>query len=288
MSEKVGVFNRLCWGSSSPGTVELEFLEQSTLGLNEQWFNAGGLMGQLGEHSERTAQGTRRVEGNLRFCPTPVELDTLLAIITGTASTPFALATTGPTTHYWGANRDGTLYNYAGCFVNTAVFRASEGNPLTVELGIIGTDETVSGSFPAVAIDLTNTPYMLQEATCSLGGTGYNFSSFALQIDYGLEVKYRNSATPTVIKATKRTVTLGLPVSLGTASALYGSALAGIAASVTFTNSGCSCVFTMPAVQAPRQPLPFGQRGVLDFEWQGVCRKSGSTVELSIANDSTP
>ncbi len=103
-----------------------------------------------------------------------------------------------------------------------------------------------------------------------------------------LDVKYRNSNTPTQIKKVDRIVSLSLPISLGTDTALYGSSVAGVAATITLTNGNTSLVFSLAAVQAPKAPLPLGQRGILDFPWQGVARKSGSTLELVTTLDSTP
>jgi len=283
MSAAVGVFNRLCIAASSPGTVELPFLEGSTLGLNEQFIDSNFLMGTRGHQSERVRVGTRRVEGNLVLAPTPVELDTLLPYIlgangSGSGTVTYALAETVPS-FYLGALRGGSLYNYTSCKVDTARFTASEGSPLQLALSVIGADETVTGSFPSLTADETGGPFTLMDCTVTIGGTGYAVGSFELSISNALEARYRNSATITQLVATDRIIELNLPLSLGDASALYGASNP-VAVVATFTNGLRVLTFTFAAVQAPRQELPFGQRGILDLPWRGVARKTGSTLEL--------
>ena len=289
MADKVGVFNRLGWASgASTATVEFEFLEGSSLGLSENFIDVNALRGTRSHPSERVKRGTRRVDGNLSFAPTPLELDTLLPLILGGTKTTntIPLAETVPE-HDWLAVRDGTIWHYNGAKVDSATFSCSEGGPLQVSLSIIGKDEVAEGSMGSLTTDLTGGPYTLMECVATVGGTAYEFSAFELTISNALEAKFRNSATLTQIKATDRIVTVSLPVSQGDASALYGSALAGVAVVVTFTSGTRSLVFTMNKVQAPKSPLPFGQRGILDFPWQGVARKDGTTLELVTTNDST-
>jgi hypothetical protein len=295
MSDFAGVFNRLCYGTASPGTVEFQFLAGSTLGLAENIIDTDGMSGTRSHHAERTRQGTRQASGSIRLAPTPVELDTLLPLILGgtKSSTSFPLAESIPT-FYLGANRGapvgsgGILYNYPSNAVNRATFTASTGGPLELVLDTVGTDETVSGTFPSLTIDLTSGPYVLSDCVLTIGGTTYTFGQFQLTIDNHVEVKFRNSNTPTTLLATDRTVGISLPIPLiSSYSALYGTSLSGLAVVATFTNSINSSdvlTFSMPAVQAPRQPVPFGQRGILDLPWTGVARMSSTSAELAVTS----
>lgn len=290
MADKIGTFDRLGYGASSPATVEFHFLEGSTLGLNEQPpIDTNALRGTRSHTSERVRQGTRRVDGSLVFAPSPVELDTLLYLILGTAEAAdlFALAETVPS-FYLAADRNGTLYNYSSCKVNRATFEGSEGTPINLAVEVIGTDETITGSFASLSADVASQPYVFHDATLSVGGQAYNFRRFALTIDNALEVVYRNSATPTAIHATDRTVSVGLALPLGDASAAYASAVSSaVAVTLTFTNGARSILFSMPACHAPRAPIPFGIRGAIDFDWQGIARRTAASLELVTTSDST-
>ena len=290
MADKVGVFNRLGWASgASTATKEFMFLEGSSIGANENFIDANYLHGSRSHVSERVRRGNRTIGGNLQFAPTPVELVTLFPLILGgaAAGTTFALAETVPA-HDWLAVRDGTIWHYNGCVVESATFNASEGGPLTCSVNVKGKDEVQEGSMAAVAPDVTAGPYTLMDCVLTAGAVTYQFSSIEIQIQNHIETKFRNSVTATQLAATDRTVTVSLPVSQGDASALYGSALAGLAVVATFTNGAFSCVFTFVAVQAPKAPLPFGQRGIMDFPWRGVARQTAATKELIVTNDSTP
>jgi hypothetical protein len=289
VADKVGVFNRLGWATSgTTASAEFEFLEGSTLGITESFIDVNALRGTRAHGSERVRRGNRRVDGTLVFAPTPLELVTLLPLILGgtQSGTSYPLAESLPSCTWLGV-RDSTVYNYTGCVVETATFTASEGGPMTVSVTLVGKDEAAAGSMGSAAIDVTTQPFTLMDAAVSVGGSAREVSAFELTIQNVLEVKYRNSLTPTQIVATDRIITLSLPISLGDGSALYGSALAGVAASVTLTNGTVSLALAMTKVQAPKEPLPLGQRGILDFPWRGVARKDGSTAELTVTLDST-
>lgn len=291
MADKVGVFNRLGYAATgvSTATAEFEFAEGSTLGLVENFIDTNQLRGTRSHGSERVRRGTRRVEGQINMAPTALDLVTWLPLIYGgtPVSTSYPLGESLTLFNLFPV-RDATVYTCSDCIVDSATFSAQEGGPLQMSLSLIGKDETAAGSMGSAAVDVTTQPFVLHDVVVSIGGTAREVTSFELTVQNAVETKYRNSATPTQLKATDRTVTVSLPVSLGDHSALYGSAIAGVAVVATFTNGATSLAFTLAAVQAPKEPLPFGQRGILDLPWRGVARKSGSTLELTTVLDSTP
>jgi hypothetical protein len=293
VADKVGVFNRLQYAASgvTTGATEFEFLEGSAIGLTEQFWDPSGLRGTRSHVSERVRRGTRRVDGTINMAPTPVELATLLPLILGgtPSGTSYPLGESLTLFNLFPI-RDGAVYTASDCAVESATFYASESGPMQLSLTVVGKDEVLTGSAGSLSPDITTGPFVLADTTgaVSVAGSTREISSFELTIRNNLEVKYRNSLTPTQIKATDRIITLALPISLGTDSALWGSSVAGVAATITLTNSAVSLAFSLAAVQTPKAPLPFGQRGILDFPWQGVARKSGSTLELVTTLDSTP
>lgn len=291
MADKVGYANRLGYSATGAGTAtaEFEFLEGTSLGLSENFIDTNGIRGTRSHGSERVRRGTRRVDGNILMAPTPVELATLLPLIFGgtPSGTSYPLGESLTLFDLYGV-RDGTVYTYDECAVESATFSATEGGPMQLSMQVVGKDETAAGSMGSVSVDLTTQPFVLHDAAVSVASSSREVSAFELTIQNVLEVKFRNSATPTQIKATDRIVTLSLPISLGTDGALYGSAVGGVAATITLTNGAVSLAFSMTKVQAPKGPLPLGQRGILDFPWRGVARKDGSTLELTTVLDSTP
>lgn len=291
MADKVGAYNRLGWAlNATTATAEFEYLEGTQLGVQEEFLDTNGMRGTRSHIAARVRRVRRSVQGNINFAPTPAELDTLLYLALGTqkSGNTIALAEAVPS-HYWIAVRDGTTYNYSGCVVETCRISASEGGPLQLSLSVQGVDEAASGSIGSNTIDdSTGGPYVMSDGAVTVGGTSYEFDSIEIVIQNRLEVKYRNSVTPTQIKAIDRMVTVALPFSQGDASALYGSAVGGVTVVATFTNATCSCAFSFTKVAAPKNPLPFGQRGILGLPWQGVARQAtDGTKEIVVTNDST-
>jgi hypothetical protein len=292
MADKVGVFNRLQYATSgsTTGTAEFEFLPGSTLGLTEQFVDANQLRGTRSHSSERVRRGNRRVDGVINMCPTPVELVTLLPLIYGgtPSGTSYPLGESLTLFNLF-AIRDGTVYTYEDCAVETATFSATEGGPMQLSMTVVGKQETASGTAGATTLlDLTTQPFVLMDAVATVASSSRQIAGFSLTVRNFLEVKYRNSTTPTQIVATDREVTLDLPISFGTDSALYGSALAGVAVSLALTNGNCSLTWSATKVQAPKNPIPIGERNIIDFPWRGVARKDGTTLELTTVLDSTP
>lgn len=288
MSESVGTFDKI-WISADDSTyVGLEFLSGSTLGLSENLLDPNGIRGVRGHQYERVRRGTRQTGGTLLFNPTPADLDILLPWILGAAesSDTFALAET-VSARYIKASRDGTVHKYDGLKVNAATFSASEGSLLQLAVEVVGVDEA-SASAPAVAI-VDDAPYVMMDGTATIAGDTVAFRSIEVGIQNQLETRYNNSATPSSVHAVDRLVTVGLQLPFGDQSSLYGSSSAFPGAQVvaTFTNSTKSLSFTMVKVQVPRTPNELGNRAARNLNWRGVARRSGTTQELVVTNDST-
>ena len=82
------------------------------------------------------------------------------------------------------------------------------------------------------------------------------------------------------------TVQVYTPYTSSESATLYGQNYAGAAATLTFTNGNTSLSFSMPALQTPDiTPVAVG-RGEVVLRMTSVARKSGSTAELTVTNDS--
>lgn len=292
MAEKMGVFSKLYLspGEADSGTyAQIEFLEGSSLGLTEQFLDSNGMTGSRFRLAERTRRGTRQTQGQLTLAPTPAELDLLLPWCTGgTKSGDIIDPAESVPSRCLRADRDGTVELYDGLVVSNFSLSASEGSILQMAISLAGKDEASSTTPTSpTAIDTTAGPYVFHDCALTVGGTTYPFRQFGLSCDNMLETRFNNSVTPTSIRSTgfAPQVQLGLP--LGDASALYGSALGGVAVVATFTNGARSLTITIAAAQAPRTPKPFGTRQMLTLDWGATVRKSGSNPIVRFTNDST-
>jgi hypothetical protein len=289
MAAALGTNVKVGLGSTSTVDQPVEVLSES-IALQEQFIDPAGLRGTRSHPSERVRRGTRQVAGTIVACPTPLEWDYWLPKIAGGTKTvnTIDLAETLPS-FYVAVDRQVKVPVYSGCVVSRATLSAAVGGPLQLSVDILGIDESVgaAASFPSLSFDVTGGPYVLSDLALSVGGTTYQCFSFELTVDNVLQPEWFNSEAITRISATDRAVGVVIDAPYGDASALHGTALAGVALSAVFTNSTRSLTITAPAVQAPRNSATSAGRGEIMLRWAGVARKSGSTAECSFVNDST-
>lgn len=291
MASALGVKSKLMIGATSTVDIPLEYTGGG-IKLQENFVDTGGIRGTVSHTSERVRRGTRMVTGNFTMTPNAVELDSLLPWILGTAESADAFALSDVNlSRYVSIDRETKVFVYDGCVVSSATFSASEGGPLTLSLSLMGIDETVNntGTQPTFTLNVASGPFMMSDCVASVGGTGYAFQSFSLTIENMQEPKYFNSNTVSRFNKIDRTVTWALEFPYGDASAIYASAIAGVACVATFTNAaatGLVLTFTSSKVQTPRESPNDGGREEIILPWVGVARREGSTLELTTTNDS--
>jgi tail tube protein len=302
--EFIGVSDRLFWGVSanpltnSIGTLEVEFQEGSTFGLDEEYIDTQGFQtGSRGRHQERVRGGAYQSNGHVITTPDPIELDKYLPLFMGTnassgagSTSPFYLGETLPSSYFGllrGGNNSGltnNFYNYLNCFCTRATISAAARGPMRLDMTFVGQSEDVTtqtGIPGGVSLDLNSGPYTLMDLALTVGGTSIPCDAFEVTIDNFVEVKFRSGQLyPLAFAPTNRAVTIDIPLPLGVSYAtIYGQSLVGgLAAVATFTNSQNNNTFVihLPAIQAPRDPLPFAERGILSLPWRGVARKTGN------------
>lgn len=240
---------------------------------------------------ERNLESIKRVGGQLVMQPNVVELGLLLPWIFGAAGSgagtvTYALADTIPT-RYVHIDRVAKVFEYAGVGVDSATFRASQGEPLELELDCIGQTETVdnAGTFPALSIDLTTRPWMFHNLVLSIAGTTYNTRDFTCTVNNHIDrERFFNSQTLTAVNAMDRDITISATLPYGDATAVYTSGMAagGVAAVATFTNVDSDVLtLTFVKVAAPSlSPVVEGPRSEVMLRWQGSAFKSSTTEPL--------
>jgi hypothetical protein len=276
--------------SADPVTKRFDFQRESLVQLIEHR-DTNGLRGTRSHSVERNLESLKRVGGQLILQPNVVELGLLLPWIFGAAGSgsgtvTYALAETIPT-RYVTIDRVAKVFTYAGVGVDTATFRASQGEPLELELDCIGQTETVgnSGTFPAIDIDLTTKPWMFHNLALSIAATTYNTRDFSLTVSNFIDrERFFNSQTLTAVNAMDREITISATLPYGDASAVYTSGMAagGVAAVATFTNSDSDVLtFTIVKAAAPSlSPVVEGPRSEVFLRWNAVCFKSSTTEPL--------
>jgi hypothetical protein len=291
MAAVMGYASQLGIDTANPVTKRFDF-RSSTLGMDEEMVDTGGLRGELAHTIDRNRSGRRRINGDITLNPSPVELALLLPWVYGAV----ASGTTFPlgqafTDRYVTIDKGAKVPVYSGCRVNKAVFRASEGGPLELVLSVVGVDETLgnAASFPVLAIDATTTPFLLQDCVLTANGAAAQSKMFELTIDYAIDVeRFLMNPTVTALNPTDRIITVGLNVPYGDYVSLYGTGQGGIAINATFTNGLVSLALDFVKVVFPRKPIAVEGRGEIMLPLQGTAKKSGATLELVTTLDSTP
>lgn len=291
MALTAGYVGKLGISASNPVDQQFDFISESVMkrGTNIDHL---GLRGTRSHSSERVRSSNFSVGGTISMQPCPEELALLLPWILGAnaSGTTFALAETLPS-RYVTIDRGAKVFTYAGCKVARATFTASEGSPLSLDLEIVGTTETVgnSGTFPSLTPNDTP-PFMFHDAVASLVSSSRSFKSFRCVVDNGLLVAYNNSQSASFIEAGDRVVSVDMTTPYSSSETdLYGQAVAGAAATVTFTNGNYSCAFAFAALQVPdNSPTITTKNGEVVLSLSGIARRTTATRELIVTLDSTP
>ena len=290
----MGMWRQSRFGSAASGTtVSVEYEVTSfTPRMNENLFNASGARGTRGKQSERVVQGTRAPGFDVTLQPNSVELDTILPWIFGGSESvdSFPLAETLPT-FSWIVDMGGTArWYWETCTVNKAVFSATQGGPLELQLSVEAlTHSTDSTAFGASTVSVVP-PYMFYESSSALVVNSQTLGHYSckLTVDNALDTgKHLNSQTRHSTPTRDRMVTWEFEGPYSTISALFGLAATGVPVTATFTKSGRSVAFSSLKVCFPREFPQVQPPEEYHLSIVGEAHRSGTTQELTTTNDST-
>lgn len=194
-------------------TRQFEF-QSCSLNKRQQLVRSQGIRGQRAPSGDTTQPGTYAVSGSVMLVPRPDDLDFLLPYILGAAEDTdlFAMAESLPDLV---ATIDKQVYveTYRGLRVARAIFRSSQGQPLTLELQLEGTTKdniAAAGTFPSITSTLSaKLPYVHHQATWTFDSTEIELNDLVLTIDNQLETDhYNNSQTRTRLPLGEPQITL--------------------------------------------------------------------------------
>lgn len=295
MSAAITTLARLGIGASAtedPVTQRLDFIDFSP-GVEDELRDLNGVRGKYAKDDARVRKNLTRVQPTLRCQPTAVELAALLPwIMDGTPSgTSYPLGNTTALRSVEYDPNGGSLWKMLNVAVDVATFKAAQGEPLDVSLEMVGRDYSVTGTFPAISLDLTTQPFLMVDCVLTIGGVATQFREFSLSIRKNIDRgRFFNSRTLTAQNKLRREIMWTFTVPYGDNTSLFGTAAsAGVAVVATFTNGATSLVFSSGAVRfKPRSPdAPFQQEVMLPLEGEAFS-SDGSAEVLTTTLDSTP
>ena len=249
-----------------------------------------GLMDPL---SSRVSQGQLMLDMTIRLRPTPLELTELLPLM------GFALDS-----GVWKLEEDideftviidrvAKVHTYATCKVNQFVLWGQVGQPVNLDLQIIGTSLTEgnAGTFSATAM-VTDAPYPFSGGTLTLKSSTRVFDRFQLASQHFLERQFENSLTANCIDMTRRETTLAtsLPYISGNTALLTTPMLTGTdgaAATLAFARGGqsTSIAFTH-ALPLARMPSIMNKQAIRLDKFYRLYR-TVSTKAYEVTHDDT-
>jgi hypothetical protein len=280
-------------GSSTPVGTRLDFASCGVV-LAEQILDFNGLRGTRSRDISRTRVGPRRVHGPISFeSPTRTEWTALLPWLFGAAGSSgnYSLGDSlASQAQYVVVDRVEKVFTYNGCMPDTGAIRSSQNGPVSLDLQIIGIDETVgaSGSFPALSIDTASAPFIHTDSAgaITIGGTAYPVRTFSTEIRNFVDANrfFNSQILSANANAMDRQIAVSLEMPYKEANAVYGIGNSGVAIIVTYTNGAHSMTLTFANVAFGRDTPPTPSRDNEEMlVVHGVAYASGATKELVVA-----
>jgi hypothetical protein len=194
---------------------------------------------------------------------------------------------------------DYDTFEFKNCCVDRWVLRSrapellERGEPdmLMLRLYIIGSDSAKGTSWPGSAPSLdTGTYYQFADcdAAVTLQGGARIIENFMIYGDNHIYARYVNSLVPHSLIPRDRDIGFRAQVPWNSGNvALYNITLAGATATVKFTTSTKSTLFTFGVLQWPIETPIINGKQEVPLIVNAQARKVGSTNELVVTNDNT-
>lgn len=287
----MGWASKMGVGATS-ATLQIEFLSEDVR-KEKPLVESPGMRGTRSHVGESVGYGPYVVTGSLTLEPRPEELAFFLPyILGGTApgSTPWAVGDSLPS-FFAQIDRVAKVFSYAGMSVDQARFssRAGVSPNLQLALNLEGKTEAIgnAGTFPSIANTLSvNAPFVHQGAVITVGGTERNVQNVEIGVNNALvKDRFMGQTTRAQLPPGDRVVTFTCE-SPFTADEidLYDLAVAGVAATVVYTNATHVLTFTLGNLKLPtRTPGVRGRTQETTFPLNFQAFKVGSTAELTVA-----
>ncbi len=288
----VGTLSQCAIGIGTP-TVAFEY-KNFGLMLHQEIIPTNGIRGTHNHPAERTRLGKAICSGGISLQPGPHDIDTLMPLITGTVkngSNQFPLAETLLAFNTV-VDRVVKVYTYANCYVDRCVIRASQGEPIDLELQVESLTETIANAGTFAGTFNYQSPYVWYDGALTVGGTAYQFLECVITIDNHLKKdRFMNSVTRTDLPFLDRTIEaeLRLPATTDQATLLAYTGITAESFSLVFTQGIDSLTIASSAFQIePQAPTTPGREELL-LPLRGQFRSSsaGTVPSLTVTNIST-
>jgi len=277
-------------GIGTTSTVDLPLIfESENIARSQKYEDDRGITGTVQEYNEHARVTEEDYSGTIELPCTPDNLRYLLPPVLGAAAsgTSFPLAETVPA-RYLSIDRGARVFTYLGYF-GKMVIKGQAGQKIRMSVDFVGKSLSVdsAGTFPSLSMP-TNPPYAFQDVTLSLESSSRKPNDFELTIDRALDAVRRNALAPDIIQATALKVMLASTIQWNDDN--YDIlTTTGAAGSVTLTNGGLSCTFSMATLLADQKdPSIPDKTSLVPLKVNLQAKRTSSTAILVVTNDYTP
>ena len=263
-------------------------------GVNRELRDMNGSRGKYDKDTERVRENRVVVAPRLATEPTALELATILQWALGgtPAGTSYPLGDTAPTKFMRFDPNQGLKWDLTGVAVDALTLRSSSGEPLAVELDLVGqTFTNPVSAFPAGNLDITTQPFIFSDCVLTWNGSTRQIRDLSLRVANNIDRgRFLNSLTLTAINKLYRQIIWSISLPSGDYDSLWDSGMDvdGATLSAVFTNGTTSLSLVSTSVRFPaRNPdHPFQAEGFLTVE--GEAFSLAGATPLAVTLDSTP
>ena len=284
---------KLALGTTDPVDTGISFKDFDP-GVTREIRDTTGTRGSFFSDGIRQVENKQNVEPRLSCEPSTTELVYLMAWImsgtpTGTTTKTFPWSDTASVRNIHFKPTAGEEWFLGSVGVDNATFRASSGEPLSLDLDLLGrTFDATRTDFPVIAYDTTTQPWIMSNLVLVVGGVTRACREFSFTVRNGLDrTRHLNSLTLTAVQKLAGGFMVSIEVPSGDNGAQFWAAGVTVEAlTATFTNPTTSAVFTITIADVrlvPKSPN-FGQgaEGFLRLEGQAVRVGTNPPVTITI------
>jgi hypothetical protein len=296
MAGVYGMQTKLGIDTVNPVTARFDFVSESLV-KDEGIINANGLRGTLSHHVNRVRKGIQPITGTIGMNPTAAEWALLMPWVTdgtptGSPVVTYPLGDTA-TTRFVTIDRLSKVFTYASVGVDVLRVQGRRNEPITAELDLVATTETVAnaGTFPAINIIEGTHPFVFHDLVLSVNAVTVRPSEMTFTLNKMIDKdRFLNSQTLVTVQSQDREVMLNTKLPYGDYFALYdaGAPDGGVAAVATFTYAGTVMTFTFPAIVFPAKSPQIPGREEIFFDVDARAYRTDASAEVVITIDSTP
>lgn len=291
MAPSVTALGRLGIGATSTVDSALDYIDFNP-GVRRELRDMNGTRGKFSKDGNRVRVNRNTVTPRLRAEPTISEWTKYLPWITGgtpsgtpAVAYPLGNATVEKFVHWKPVA--GEAFLLTGVAVDVATLRAASGEPLALELDLVGRlYDAAPAAFPAISPDVVTQPFILSDLVLTVEGVERQCRDLFLSVRNNIDRnRHLNSLNLTTTQKLSRQVVFNVSVPSGDNVGLWDAGADGATLSAVFTNPTNSAVLSVTGVDwrfVPASPEhPFNGEGYLALEGE-LYMAAGGTEALVI------